>query len=74
MKKSFEEILKELYEYAESIGMNVYFNSEAEEFRGFVIGTEDFFVDVIQGEEDLSNYDTVTGIEYRTNDDRGDLH
>lgn len=72
--KTFEETLKDLYEYAQSIGMDVYFDSENPEFGGFIIGTPDFFDAVVSGEEDFGNYDMVTGVEYKDNNDRGDLH
>lgn len=71
--KTQEQILKALFEYAEEIGMHVFFNSEQEEMQGFIIGTEDFFDNLISNTEDLENYDKVIGVELTTKG-REDLH
>lgn len=74
MNPSLEEVLKQLFEYAESIGMKVFFDSEKPDFEGFIIGTEEFFTKITEGEEDLGNYDMVTGIEHKDKKYREDLH
>lgn len=71
--KSQEQILKELFEYAQELGMHVFFNSDEEEMQGFIIGTEDFFDGLISNTEDLENYDKVIGVEL-TKKGREDLH
>lgn len=72
MNKTQEQILKELFEYAEALGMHIYFDSSAEEFRGFIIGTDDFLMDILDGSEDIGEYDRVTDIEYKS--DREGMH
>jgi hypothetical protein len=71
--KSQEQILKELFEYAQELGMHVFFNSGEEEMQGFIIGTEDYFDGVLSSTEDLDNYDKVIGVEL-TKKGREDLH
>ena len=63
--KSQEIALKELFELATELGLSVYFNGDKEEaeFSGCIIGTEDFLIDIINGNEDLENYDRVIGVE-----------
>jgi hypothetical protein len=63
MKKTQEQILKEVFEFAESLGMNVFFNSESSYLPGFIIGTDDYLLDIVEGNEDIENYDKVLGIE-----------
>lgn len=69
--KSQEQILKELFEFAEGLGMSVFFNSENEDEHtaGFIIGTEDYFYGIIEGTEDLENYDKVMAIQTTTKKD-----
>jgi hypothetical protein len=63
--KNQEQVLKELFEFAESLGMFVFFNSDSEEehMNGFIIGTEDYFYNIADGLEDLENYNKVMGVE-----------
>lgn len=72
--KTQEQILKELYEFAESLGMHVFFNTESQgdTMDGFIIGTEDFFMSLSEGHEDLDEYNKVIGIE--TIGSKEDLH
>lgn len=71
-KKSHEQILKEFFNLAESIGMSIYFDSEnSDQLRGFVIGIDEFFADLSDGIENLDNYDKVLKIE---DNDRESMH
>jgi len=72
--KTQEQILKEIYEFAESLGMHVFFNTENKEetLEGFVIGTDDYFNNLAEGHEELDNYNKVIGVE--TIGSKEDLH
>lgn len=71
--KTQEQILKEFFELAEQIGFSIYFNTEnSDELEGFIVGTEHYFSNIIDGEEDLNDYSQVMDIE--TGPSSGGLH
>lgn len=71
--KEVNEAFKRIFEIAEDLGFKVFFSDEKDILDGLIIGTEDFFEAVRDGEEDLDEYNMVTGMSEDSPEDGG-LH